>query len=72
MLTGSWDGSVSIVTCYELGSQDLITGRGKILLFSTASRPAPGPNQPHIQWVLWTLLQWENSQCMKVTTHLQG
>jgi hypothetical protein len=26
-----------------------------IFLFSTASRPAPGPNQPPIQWSLGTL-----------------
>jgi hypothetical protein len=29
----------------------LIPGRGKILLFSTASRPALGPTQPPIRWV---------------------
>jgi hypothetical protein len=29
-----------------------IPGRSKIFLFSTASRPALGPTQPRIQWVL--------------------
>jgi hypothetical protein len=38
--------SVSIVTGYGLD------GRGKIFLSSTAPRPALGPTQPPVHWVL--------------------
>jgi hypothetical protein len=41
----SRDSSVSIATGYWLD------GRGKIFLFSTASRAALRPTQPPIQWV---------------------
>jgi hypothetical protein len=44
--------SVGIVTPYGFDGQGLNPGRDKIYLFSTASRPAVGPTQPPIQWVL--------------------
>jgi hypothetical protein len=47
----SWDSSVGIAVGCGLDSQGSIPGRGKIFLFSTASRPALGPTQPPIQWV---------------------
>jgi hypothetical protein len=36
---------------YGLNSRASIPGKGKIFLFSTASRLALGPTQPPIQWV---------------------
>jgi hypothetical protein len=49
----SRDSSVGIATGYRLGGLDLIPSRGKIfLLYSTESKPALGPTQPSIQWVL--------------------
>jgi hypothetical protein len=36
---------------YGLDGQGSIPGRGKIFLFSTASRPVLGPTQPPIQWI---------------------
>jgi hypothetical protein len=39
------------MTDYRLDGQVLIPGRGKIVLFSTAFRPALGPIQPAIEWV---------------------
>jgi hypothetical protein len=36
---------------YGLDVQGSIPGRGKIFLFSEASRPALGPIQPPIEWV---------------------
>jgi hypothetical protein len=46
-----WDSLVGIVmpNTKWLG---LVPDRGKIFLFSTASRPALGPTQPPFQWVL--------------------
>jgi hypothetical protein len=41
----SQDSSVGIATGYGLD------GRGRIFLFCTASRPAPGPTQPPTEWV---------------------
>jgi hypothetical protein len=35
----------------QLRGQSLRTGRGKIFLLSTASRPLLGPSQPPIQWL---------------------
>jgi hypothetical protein len=49
----SLDSSVGIVTDGR-GSNP---GRGKIFLFSTSSTPAPGPNQPPIQWVSEAIFQ---------------
>jgi hypothetical protein len=46
-----WDSSVGIATGYRQDGRGSIRGRGKIFLFSTASRPALGPTQPPIQWV---------------------
>jgi hypothetical protein len=43
--------SVGIATGYGLDGRVSIPGRGKIFLFSIASRPALGPTQPPIQWV---------------------
>jgi hypothetical protein len=40
---------------YGLDGRGWIPGRGKIFLFSTASRPVLGPTQPPIQWVPGTL-----------------
>jgi hypothetical protein len=40
------DSSVGIATSYGLD------GRGKICLFTIVSRPALGPTQPPIQWIL--------------------
>jgi hypothetical protein len=37
---------------YELDGWGSIPGRGKIFLCSTVSKPAQGPTQPPIQWVL--------------------
>jgi hypothetical protein len=41
---------------YGLNGQGFIPSRGKIFLFSTASRPAMGPTQPPIKWVLGDFL----------------
>jgi hypothetical protein len=45
---------VSIAQSVQPWADDrrLIPGKGKICLFSIASRSAPGPIQPPIQWVL--------------------
>jgi hypothetical protein len=51
----SLDKSVGIVTGHGLDGLGSIPNRGKIFLFSTASRPALGPTQPPIQWVPWVL-----------------
>jgi hypothetical protein len=57
--------AVSISTGYRLDCQDLITGRGqKILLFSTASKPALGPTLPLIQWLLGVLSVFHTSLLM--------
>jgi hypothetical protein len=41
---------------YGLDDQSLIPGRGRdFFLFGTISRPALGPTQPPIQWVLAAL-----------------
>jgi hypothetical protein len=45
------DGSLGIATGRWLKDRCSNSGRGKILLFSTAFKPALGPTQPHIQWV---------------------
>jgi hypothetical protein len=50
-----WDSSVGIAMGYRLNGRGSITGRVKIFLFSTASRPALRPTQPSIQWVLGAL-----------------
>jgi hypothetical protein len=49
--TRSRDSSVGIATCYVLDGRVAIPGRGTILLYSIASRPALGPTQPPIHWV---------------------
>jgi hypothetical protein len=36
---------------YGFQGRGSILGKGKIFLFSVASRPALGLTQPHIQWV---------------------
>jgi hypothetical protein len=53
--TRSQDSSVGIATGYGLDGRGSNPGRGKIFLFSTASRPALRPTQPLIQWVLEAL-----------------
>jgi hypothetical protein len=40
-----------MVMGYGLDGRVSIPGRGKILLFSIATRPDLGPTQPPIQWV---------------------
>jgi hypothetical protein len=50
--SGDRDSSVSIVTGYGLDGWHSIPSRGKIFLFSTASRLALGPTQSPIKWVL--------------------
>jgi hypothetical protein len=43
--------TVCIPTGYGLDGRGLITGKGKMFLFSTASRPVLRPTQLPIQWV---------------------
>jgi hypothetical protein len=50
----SRDSSVGIAMSYGLDVQSSIPGR-EDFLFSTATRPALGPTQPLIQWVLEAL-----------------
>jgi hypothetical protein len=45
------DRSVGIATGYGLDDRGSNLCRGKIFLFSTASRPALGHTQPPIQWL---------------------
>jgi hypothetical protein len=45
------DSSVGITTGYGLDGRGSNPGRGKIFVFSKASRPALGTTQPPIQWV---------------------
>jgi hypothetical protein len=52
LILRSGDSSVSIVMGFGLDRWGSIPCRSKIFLFSTASRPAMGPTQPSIQWVL--------------------
>jgi hypothetical protein len=56
-MSAAWsqDSSVGIVT-------HLIPSRGNIFLSSTASRPAVGPTQPHIQWIPRAILPWGGKQ----------
>jgi hypothetical protein len=42
--------SVAIATAYGLGGWGSNTGRGKVSVFSTRSRPALGLTKPAIQW----------------------
>jgi hypothetical protein len=51
LLLKSRDISVGIVTGYGLDGRGSIPGRGKIFLFSIASRPVLRPTQPPIKWV---------------------
>jgi hypothetical protein len=55
---GSRDSSVGIVTGYGLDGWGSFPGRGKIFLFYIASRPALGPTQPPIQWILGAVSPW--------------
>jgi hypothetical protein len=48
----SRDSSVGIATGLGLDDRGSIPSRGKIFLISTASRPALGPTQSPIQWIL--------------------
>jgi hypothetical protein len=45
--TMNQDSLVGIATGYGRGS---ISGKAKIFLYSTASKPAQGPTQPAVQW----------------------
>jgi hypothetical protein len=45
------DSSVGTATSFKLDGRVSIPGRGKIFLFSIASRPALGPTQPPEQWI---------------------
>jgi hypothetical protein len=47
------DRSVSVVTRLWAPRQEVLlpAGAGNIFVFVTVSRPAPGPNQPLIEWV---------------------
>jgi hypothetical protein len=49
----SQDSSVGIATGYWLNGRCLFPGMATIFL-STASKPAPRPSQPPIQWVAGT------------------
>jgi hypothetical protein len=52
------DNAIGTATGYGLnarGGQSLSPCRGKIFLYSTASRSVVGPTQPPIQWVPWVL-----------------
>jgi hypothetical protein len=49
------DSSIGIVTGYALESRCSIPGRGKIFLFSIASRLTLRPTKPSVQWV-WEAL----------------
>jgi hypothetical protein len=54
--TGSKSRDSSLGTVgYGLHGSGSILGREKVLLFSVTSRPALGPTQPPIQWVLWAV-----------------
>jgi hypothetical protein len=55
MLGKGRDSSIHTVTGYRLKGGCLISGRGKICLHPTASRPLLGPTQPLIQWTIRTL-----------------
>jgi hypothetical protein len=44
-------GRVGIAMGYRLDGPGSILGRGKIFLFSIASRPALGATQPPVQWI---------------------
>jgi hypothetical protein len=61
----SADSSVGIATVYGLEGRNLIPGRVKIFLFSTASRPSLGPTQPPIHWVpgvLFPEVKWSRRE----------
>jgi hypothetical protein len=45
------DSSTGIAKGYRLDYMGSNSGRGKFFLNSTASRPAPRPSQPPIQWL---------------------
>jgi hypothetical protein len=45
------DTSVGVATDYELDNWGSYRGKGKIVLFSIASRPALGSSRPPMQWV---------------------
>jgi hypothetical protein len=47
----SWDSSVGVGMGYRPDGRCSIPGRGKIFLFSIASRLVLGPTQPPIQWI---------------------
>jgi hypothetical protein len=40
---------------YRLNGRGSVAGTGKIFLFCTASRLAPGPTQPPIEWLAGAL-----------------
>jgi hypothetical protein len=45
----------SVLSDYKLDDRDSIPDRGRIFPLASASRPAMGPTQPPIQWVLGLL-----------------
>jgi hypothetical protein len=47
--------AIRLPTGYGVDGRGSNPGRGKIFMFSTASRPAMGPTQPPIQWVPGTI-----------------
>jgi hypothetical protein len=69
----SRDSSVGIEAGY--GLHDRGVGVRVLLvnnfLFSTSSRPALGPSQPHIQWVPGALSRGERGRSVKLTSRLK-
>jgi hypothetical protein len=62
--------AVGIATGYELDGRGSIPGRGKIFLFSTASRPALGFTEPPTQWIPGALSLGLKRAGREAATHL--
>jgi hypothetical protein len=67
----SWGSSVSTVSDYGLDGRGSIPDRGRgFFPLTSASRPALGPTQPHVHWVLGALsLGVKRGQGVMLTTH---